>query len=451
MLSTVYNSMKVKSRKAFTGSTGRSAGATFIMVNAKAIPCTKEAFEEGGRETCVVNFAVVAPHAEGVQRAPFKYNDNRKGGNRPPSKPLTAMASDGSMQFWSYQRKGTDKGERCDDITWTLGAGSTIKVFLRAEDVEKNLLPVGMDFIPEMSVCEVSLVPKSSDPCMEGWGLSLRSVKLSQLSMYSYMDRLAAFPSNREEAKRTLLALSDKEQGIRRVLDHENATFAPVYVSGGAYTEYSPSATGEEGKGLVKLWKYMDTEIGAIDIPEQVAVRHTNAKNVEEAMRLLEVAIVAKALSVLVFTSEYRGKTAGLSECFGLPLVNTETLLSSVREEALVEEREAEAVFRVASDVTQFTGAAEELVVVVSAQEKGLAQNQAPGTSAPCKVEDFSLTCRPGDCDSAHRVAFTLPKAGVVLWTGYFNTSAMDMLAIGGVAGICPQRRKWDSMSPSAP
>lgn len=446
MLSTVYNNMQVRSRKAFTGNTGRVAGATFVMVNARAIPCTREAFE-GGKETCVANFSVIAPHAEGVQRAPFKYNDSRKGSSRPPSKPLTGMAADGTMQFWSYQRKGTDKGERCDDVTWTLGAGSTIKVFFRVEDVEK-VLPVGMDFIPEMSVCEVSLVPKSSDPCAEGWGLSVRSVKVSQLSLYSYMPQLRAFPPNREEAKRVLLSLSDKEQPIRRMIDHDNATFSPVCISDAAYTEHVPAPPeqpdGARG-GFVKLWRYTDGDLGAIDIPEDVAIKYTNARTVEDAMRLLEIAIAAKALAVLVFTSEYRGKSAGLSECFGVPLVDSEHLFARVAQDALVSEGETEAVFRVLPGATQFTAGAEDLVLTVAAEEKDMTRETAVGPSA----EDFILTSRKGDCTSAHKVTFSLPNAGIALWAGYFNTSPLDMLSIGGGTGgggMCPQRRKWDSV-----
>eukprot|EP00961_Rhodomonas_salina_P050836 682612-Rhodomonas_salina.1 len=82
------------------------------------------------------------------------------------------------MQFWSYQKKGTDKGECMDDVTWSLGGGTTLKLFFRAEDCDKkgekavSVLPSGIDEIPPFSLCEVSLVPKSPDPCAEGWGFN---------------------------------------------------------------------------------------------------------------------------------------------------------------------------------------------------------------------------------------------------------------------------------------
>eukprot|EP00961_Rhodomonas_salina_P280825 3793616-Rhodomonas_salina.1 len=150
------------------------------MVNAKAVPCQPSGFDES-RDLHVANFTVIAPHAEGLARAPFKYNDKSK--TKRDTKPLSAMDSAGDMQFWSYHKKGTDKGERVDDVTWTLGTGTTLKFFFRSEDCGK-VFPVGIDEIPALSLCEVSLVPKSSEPCAEGWGFNVRTVRMSPLSLY---------------------------------------------------------------------------------------------------------------------------------------------------------------------------------------------------------------------------------------------------------------------------
>ena len=131
------SNFQVRTRNGFTGPVGRVQGATFIMVNAAPLPCTSSAFEDG-KDVYVANFVVIAAHTEGLARAPFKYNDKSK--KNKDTKPLTATDADGSMRFWSYQKKGSDKGDRAEDTTWVLAPGTTLKFFFRADDCEKVFL-----------------------------------------------------------------------------------------------------------------------------------------------------------------------------------------------------------------------------------------------------------------------------------------------------------------------
>lgn len=425
----VCRNFQIRTRTGFTGPIGRVQGATFIMVNAGAVPCTSAAFDDG-KDVHVASFVVVAVHAEGLARAPFKYNDKTK--KNKDSKPLTATDADGNMQFWSYQKKGSDKGERLEDVTWTLAPGVTLKFFFRADDCEKVFVG-GMQTIPAHSVCEVALVPKSSEPCAEGWGFSVRSVRVSPLSLYSYFAKLDPrfFHGSREEAKRALLALADKQQPIRRVIDNESAAFCPGHIDAGAFTDHVPEL------GVVKLWRYNGNDGACIDIPVETALRYTNATDVDDAMRLLEVAIACGALRMLVFASEYRSKKQGLAECYGVPVVDTSKLLACVAPDRLLSEDTEEAVFIAREDCVVFSDGVRKLHVVVGAESETIDVKGPP----PCK--DLILVAQLDNVSKAHRVRFVLEN-GTVLWRGYFNTSPVEMLCAGGT--VCPQRRKWTSL-----
>lgn len=276
------------------------------MVNAQPIKCSKEVFE-GDRDIQVVSFCVVAAHAEGMIRAPFKYNDQRKGGARPPTKPLTAMSADGGMQFWTWQRKGQDKGDRFDDETWTLVPGTTMKVFFREEDITKGVLGSGkFKEIPEFSLCEVQLVPKSSDPCGEGWGLSVRAVAPAALTLYSYLPALGRLPVSAEDARLRALSLADKAKQMHRQIDGDSAFFVQSPVAFDAYTEQL--APGGPPQGFVRFWNCIPGNPCCIDIPEPRLLANTNSVSVEAALRLLEVATALGCVSVVVFSNEFRGK-----------------------------------------------------------------------------------------------------------------------------------------------
>lgn len=433
MLSSVDMAFSTRTRKGFTGSVGRTQGASFIMMNAKAIPCTPAGFE-GGRDVYVGNFAVVGVHAEGLARAPFKYNDKSK--TKKETKPLTAMAADGGMQFWSYVKKGSDKGDRMEDLTWSIRPGSTFKFFFRGEDCGK-VFPIGLESIPAHTLCEVVLVPKSSEPCAEGWGFNVRTVRPSTLSLYSYIDNLSSFSPTREEARRAMLIMADQQQPIRRIIDNESPCFSPVYVSVSAYTQHVPESS------LVKIWKLVENDPSScVDMDESTLLKYTNSTTVEAAMRLLEIAIACSALRILVFTSEFRAKTAGLAECFGVPVIDTEKLFACVSSDVTdngvdgVDGGSDYASFLVLQNCSQFTDFKQSLFLRVFPEQRLGESTESPIT------RDCIITSCGDQCTTSCEVHFVL-ESGVVLWKGFFNTSPVEMVCAGG---ICPQRRKWSSL-----
>lgn len=437
MITDIYSDFNVRTRVGFTGSTGRVSGATFIMVNSSPIKCKKELYENSASETCFTSLAVLNVHSEGMVRAPFKYNDNKKG-NKVPSKPLTAMGASGSMQFWTYQRKGTDKGDRFDDITWDLKVGDTLKWFFRVEDVDKSL-PTGIDEIPAFSLLEVSMIPKSSDPCVEGWGLNIRSVRVSSLSLYSYINHTSVFSTTREDAKIKSLEGADKQQPIRRQLDCDNPFFVLQHISNNAYTEYIPD------NDMVKIWNYRsDSPYTSIDINSSMALKYTNTTHIEEAMRLLEVAIVADACKIFVCSSEFRAKKPGNSECFGVPFIDTQKLFACITPEnvnSLQEDQTDDKVmFTLAENVSQFSSVPQTLCIRVSEPKGGkdrenLTKNQ---------TKDLVFTSDFSTCSTAYPIEFCLAETGTVMSAGFFNTSPVEMEC--GAITLCPQRRKWESI-----
>lgn len=441
--SALFETFAVRTRVGFTGVTGRQQGATLIMINAQPIKCTKEAFE-GDRDIQVIQFGVVAAHAEGMVRAPFKYNDQRKGAARPPTKPLTAMSPDGGMQFWTWQRKGQDKGERFDDETWTLAPGTTLKFFFREEDITKGVLGNGrVREIPELSLCEVQLVPKSAEPCGEGWGLNVRSVSLAALSLYSYLPAMSKLPSSAEDAKLRAISAGDSSKQMHRQIEGDGAFFVQATVAIDAYTErvplkeLPPKKDGEAPRvqpAFVRFWNCIPGSPYCVDIPEDRLLAYTNAATVDGALRLLEVATAVGCVSVVAYTNEFRGKREDASPIVGAPVIDTQRLLAAVSPDRVV----AESTFLVAPSVPQFTGAPQPLWLVVGEEE------DSGAAAAQQATNDFILCETLEQCARGIPVSFVLGEDKTVLWRGYMNTSPVQMLCAGG--GDLPQRRKWGSM-----
>lgn len=432
----LYKMFEVKDRLGFTGVTSRQQGASFMVVNNKPVPCSQSDYE-GDKSTHVISFTVISVHSEGMARAPFKYNDKSKG-PKPVTKPLSAWAENGGMQFWTYNKKGQDKGERIDDVTWTLSEGSTIKFFFRAEDCGK-VLPAGIKEIPELTLCEISLVSKSEHPCSEGWGLTVRSLKVAQLSLYSYMNKLNAFPRTREDAKRRTLEIADEQKPMLRQFETDGPAFAPAIVSSEAYTELVDEI------GIIRLWKYLPNDPSCMDITTEVAMRMTNSTGIETAMRLLDLAALTGSLRVLVFASEYRSKKKGYSECYGCPLVDTNKLLGYVSPELLENENEEYGTFTFhvldKCGVNLGTEDPEDALVLTTFPQ----QEHASGLTAEAHTNDFILCSSQYQCSRAIPLQFELDKTNVVMWKGFMNTGPVQMICAGNTATL-PVRRKWSSM-----
>jgi hypothetical protein len=435
MVDTVTKHFGVRTRKGFTGATGRQQGATLIMVNSQAIVCTKDVYKEG-RDLQVVNFCVIAVHSEGMVRAPFKYNDQRKGAAKVVSKPLTAMTADGGMQFWTYQRKGQDKGDRLDDDTWVLKPGTTLKHFFRAEDVDKGVFGT-LEYIPALSMCEVQFVPKSSEPCSEGWGLNVRSVSLTPLSLYSYFEHLRDMPSSVEDAKLFAISVASSEKQMHRQIDSDQALFVQSPVSCDAYTEYVSAADVEGAtEGFVRLWNFIPGNPACLDIFESRLLAMTNSSNVENASRLLEVAVSVGCVSVVCFSNEYRGKRKGVSNFCGVPVINTDKLLGFAGGEGSSVRGVSGACFLM-QQKAPFSADSEEMYLCVGEEVRS-------GSCAAVQQCNDLILCETAEqCGEGVAISFVLGD-GTVLWRGVMNVSPVQMLCAG--VSVLPQRRKWTSM-----
>jgi len=413
-----------------------------IMMNMQPVKCTTEAMQASDRDLQVINFCVISVHAEGMGRAPFKYNEQRKSGvARAQTKPLTSISSDGGMQFWTYQRKGQDKGERFDDDSWCLYSGTTIKAFFREEDITKGVFG-GLTEIPEFSLCEVQLVPKSSDPCREGWGLNVRSVNLAQLSLYSYFETKHKFPTSVDDAKMRAISSSESQQQMRRQIEGDAAIFLQYPVSTEAYTEIVPSSDSDKGgDGFVRLWNCIPGNPSCVDINISTLLIMTNSVNLETALRLLEVSACTGNLGLYCYSNEYRGKRAGLSSFLGTPVINTDGLLSCGVSSPAVENDlgngDQHKFFM--QNVGCFSDKEESLFMTVG--EEGKFCSESCGLLL---CHDLILCETLEQCGQGVSVSFVL-GSGTVLWRGYLNTSPVQMLCAGFGSSL-PQRRKWDSL-----
>lgn len=413
---------RIKSRPMLTAALNESKNAKLLAINHTAITFDKDAYK--GNKKIPTRFTIIRPLSVGWGAAPYAKNSKPIGTKRLSE--ITTNADGLSLRMWGYEKvsNNMEKGPRIDDVTWELKTGNTILYWLdeqRVRDVREKLF---IDRIEEFTVCEIEVASKNNEQTAKGFGVSIKEVRPCQFSMYSCMQDLDKFAPTLAGARAQELRAQQTQQYIARDLVPEQVVFH-TFVSHKAII--NDDIPGSEFP-MVQIANWGSGE--TIDIPMSVLLKYTNhtAKPGQEPRRdwacsLLEVAIATNSLQLLVFSSDF-WKTAVHSSLRAIPIINTETLLSSVIPAMIGTQN----TFQTPHETT-IDDAIYHLQIHVDPDPMPIS------TGGPPPLQDLIITGSHIELERAYKITFSMVSAEHEFpqyFVGYFNASpSKNLSAIG--------------------
>ena len=310
--------------------------AVVLAVNHKPIACSESGYSAD--TWSIVPLTVVRVEDPGFCKAPFARGMSKAKMNE--AKPL-AMVEGADLRLWSFKKASMAKGDRCDDISFTISPGDTFNTFMNAtkfKDMRRlpeqndHFLPVedGTTVIPAYSLLEVTLASKNADSATDKSScvnvLKVRRMP-DDVSMHSVAPILTRLPGNLNDA---LLQSSEKALKfpfISSDIVKDKVSFYRENVSASMVIE--GVELGDAGNGVrISHWSLEATEnVNAIDIPEEILLRACNAKTTDHAVALLQIAASMDAVSLLITHNQFDARGGG-SPLRAFPFVNVAKMVA---------------------------------------------------------------------------------------------------------------------------
>jgi len=380
--------MLFKSRACFTGPASEGKDSKFLAVNHDTLK-----LDLGEKKMAVHRFTILRPLSAGFASAPYKLKSPKRD---PEAKVLSELryGEDGHpvMRMWSFKKQGQpgNKGPR-SDTSWCLRAGNTIKLWLDEERVKEGGPLAGE--IPALSVCEISVAPKNEESVRNGWCIKITSVRPVGFSLHSMIGDLHLLSSSLSEARTRELALLANEQ---QVLEKELETQSVAFL-----LQVRREAQLDESGGTLKIVNLGDPF--HVEIPTEALLSATNCTRMDWACAMLEVAIAAGALSLLVVANDFwKGGPRAV------PIVSATTLFSDVT---------GPGTFKTPF-LMDVDGNEAEVWIQVGADRVAVAGSKPPAS------DDYELTGLDAELAAAYPVQFDLhchDKTVPAIWKGYLN------------------------------
>jgi hypothetical protein len=312
--------------------------AVVLAVNHKPIACTESGYLADSWS--VTQLTVVRCEDAGFSKAPFSRGMSKQ--KLAEAKPLAAIEGT-DLRLWSFKKASMAKGDRCDDINYTVSPGDTFNIFMdanrykemkRVADPSEHMLPTDDrgSVIPAYSLLEVTLASKNSDSALDK-NSCVNILKVRRLpddvTLHSVAPILSRLPSTLNDA---LLQSSEKalqSSCISNDIVKDKVAFYRKSLNPCMMCE--SMEMGDSGPGVrITHWSLEPTEnINAIDIPSDVLLRACNAKSVEHAVALLQIAAAMDAVSIFVTHNSFDGRS-GNSSLRGTPLVDVAKITAKI-------------------------------------------------------------------------------------------------------------------------
>lgn len=159
--------------------------AKFIAINHSLISFEKETYKGGKKIPS--RFTLIRPLAAGWAAAPYKKNQKGVRASK-----LSEIVTDGprsAIRFYSFQKvsNNTEKGPRCDDISFELRAGNSLNFWMDEKRLSEISRVIEQDItkIDPFTVCEIQISPNNSEAVGKGYGCKISNIKICDFSLYS--------------------------------------------------------------------------------------------------------------------------------------------------------------------------------------------------------------------------------------------------------------------------
>jgi hypothetical protein len=413
---------RIKSRPIFTAAVEEAKNAKFLAINHTNISFDKDTYK--GNKKIPTRFTIIRPLSTGWGAAPYKQSTKSIGAKRLSE--LATTQEGPVMRMWAFEKTGSnmEKGPRIEELTWELKAGNTMVFWLDEQRVREVKDKLHIDRIEEFTVCEIQIATKNHESAAKGSSAKIVEIKPCEFSLYSCLNDLDRFQPSLADARVQELKIQQTYPLIARDLVPEQVVFHTFV--------HHKAIINDEIQGsefpMVQIANWGSGEI--IDIPISILLKYTNhtAKPGSEprkdwACSLLELAIATNSLQLLVFSNDF-WKTAVHSSLRAVPIINTETMLSSVIPAMIGTQTTFQTPHETTIDDETY-----HLQIHVDPEPIPVS------TGAPPPTQDLILTGSHIELERAYRLTFSLVSADNEFpryFVGYFNASPHKNQPVAG-------------------
>lgn len=356
-------------------------------------------------DKAAVNVSVLRVNGAGFMKAPYQASNGKAkvakaGGGVDDGKPLFRLVprTDAAgkdlkgvapdLQVWSYVSKGQNRGPRVcgpqlqnaedggdtESPMYVLRSGVTFTYFINSlvfQDANTSRFPANTDWIPAMSLVEITFSPGHEDRCLNGWGINVRSVHPAPLQPYALFPEpllkppsdaggdpvpigdiytSLALPESVEEGITMNMAARDDFAALTNVVSDNATTFllrgsklTKAFIGdcdGVSAIDVAAQSGDGDGDGAApvqrayakfvvgdcEVAKDMDPEFPYVLIAVDDLLRATNTDNIEHAINLVSIACGMGAMDLLVSTTKFWKKKGYLYK--GVPILDTRRFFS---------------------------------------------------------------------------------------------------------------------------
>ncbi len=322
---------KTKTRQHHIANIDNGKNAKFLAINHNGISFDRETYR-GGKKVPPTRITIIRPLAAGWAGAPYKLN--QKGvktsrlsefGHSPEHGPV--------VKLYSFEKasNNTEKGPRCDDISFELVTGNTLNLWLDEKRLEemrkKSVVPEGLIRIEPFTLCEIQVASKNKEGADKGSASKIVEIRPVSFSLYSCIQDIERLPPSLADSRTALLKHQQQQPHIANDLISDSPAFH-MHISNKAYIHEEETAEDAPVKddNFITL---VNTGVDPIDIPLHTLLAYTNSTERDHACSLLEMAIATSSLQMLVINNDY-WKNATRSSLRGIPIINTEIMLQPI-------------------------------------------------------------------------------------------------------------------------
>ena len=371
----------------------RERFAKVLAIVHTAVPCKEELV---GSKAWPVVLTIIRVQDTGYSVAPFTMGKPGQAAPKPkdgeralPLYEMDTSTSPASLKVWSYVGKGMNRGirkggdkhgdETADPPMYNIGTGMSFVMFVNALMFQGSgatkVLPIDCDWIPAMSLVELTIAPRHEESCLEKQrGINVKSMRMCDTeidavfqagidmvgmpysaaeAMKNASDRREKYPAIMNDIELEKVSFLVKGESLRKAYMGElpvkavEATGDGASLSNGAPmgagmdsqmittamagANSSPAASPEFVKMFVGSGCAAFPSCDYVDIPTDVLMKQTNTTNEEHACALLDVALSFGAVHMLIICDD-RWRSRGSQSCYrGVPIVDTNIMFAAMK------------------------------------------------------------------------------------------------------------------------
>lgn len=398
----------IKSRP-ITPSNVESKDPRCLAINHAEIPCTIEQMRKNGK-AIPVKFTILKPLSAGFGAAPFSMaTKDKKDPNARKYSQLVYKGSECVLRMYPFEKTAVlgDKGPLIER-PFTIECGNTVTLFLDVKKLkedstrDKPCLPHNTVSVPQFTLCEITLAPKSHEAEEKGSCIKVTMVRIAPYSLYSLWNVFPQLPITLQDARVAQMEHVAIFPNIHKDIETRDVPFI---------IQLSSQAQIDETGAEPMLLNWGGSE--PIVLSRQTLLRYTNTTRLDWAIALLNVAIACESVKVIVFSNDFWTKDGSVYK--GIPMIDTEHLLEPVEPGASVETRYSTVV----DD--------EKYRINIVVEKDIVTVQEGPEPSAP----DFVLAGLKTELAQAYPITFNLVNdKGMIpaIWKGYVNARREDGL-----------------------